>query len=101
MDPSDIIVMLYLTYPERKFSDINKILNIYKEKKINSLLCCVEPKSHPYLCLFKQDNNHGKQVIEHDMYRRQDYPECFEISHFMVAITDRRCDDGPLRYYDH
>ena len=93
MNPSDTIVMLYLTSPGRKFSDIKKILNLYREKKINTLTCCIETKSHPYLCLFKQGDNHGKQVIEHDMYRRQDYPECFEVSHFVcifqVGIIDK------------
>ena len=93
MNPSDTIVMLYLTSPGRKFLDIKKILNLYKEKKLNTLTCCIEPKSHPYLCLFKQDNNHGQQVISHDLYRRQDYPECFEVSHFVcifqVEIIDK------------
>lgn len=93
LNPSDTIVMLYLTSPGRKFLDIKKILNLYKEKKLNTLTCCVEPKSHPYLCLFKQDNNHGQQVISHDLYRRQDYPECFEVSHFVcifqVEIIDK------------
>ena len=34
----------------------------------------------------KQDNNRGKQIIEHDLHRRQDYPECFELSHFVCIF---------------
>ena len=29
---------------------------------------------------------HGEQIIQHDLYRRQDYPECFEISHFICML---------------
>ena len=86
MKSNDTIVMLYLTSPDRKFSDIKKILGYYYERKIKTLTCCVEPKTHPYLVLFKKENQKGKQVIKHDLYRRQDYPECFEIRHFVCIF---------------
>ena len=83
---NDTIVMLYLTSPDRKFSDIKKILGYYYERKIKTLTCCVEPKTHPYLVLFKKENQKGEQVVKHDLYRRQDYPECFEIRHFVCIF---------------
>ena len=86
MKSNDTIVMLYLTSPDRKFSDIEKILGYYYERKIKTLTCCVEPKTHPYLVLFKKENQKGEQVIKHDLYRRQDYPECFEIRHFVCIF---------------
>ena len=86
MKSNDIIVMLYLTSPDRKFSDIKKILGYYYERKIKTLTCCVEPKTHPYLVLFKKENQKGEQVVKHDLYRRQDYPECFEIRHFVCIF---------------
>ena len=86
MKSNDTIVMLYLTSPDRKFSDIEKILGYYYEKKIKTLTCCVEPKTHPYLVLFKKENQKGEQVVKHDLYRRQDYPECFEIRHFVCIF---------------
>jgi len=86
MKPNDTIVMLYLTSPDRKFSNIKKILDYYYERKIKTLTCCVEPKTHPYLVLFKKENQKGEQVIKHDLYRRQDYPECFEIRHFVCIF---------------
>ena len=55
MKSNDTIVMLYLTSPDRKFSDIEKILGYYYERKIKTLTCCVEPKTHPYLVLFKKE----------------------------------------------
>ena len=78
--------MLYLTYPERTWTDIEAALNFFIDNKAKSLLCRVEPKSHPYLCMFSEDGNKGKQIVEHNLYRRQDYPECFELSHFICIF---------------
>ena len=86
MKQNDIIIMLYLTSPKRKITDIKKILKFYQKKKIKSLTCCVEVKSNPYLCFFKLKDDKGKQIIKHDLYRRQDYPECFEMRHFVVIF---------------
>tara|TARA_Y100000592_G_scaffold56027_3_gene88118 strand:+ start:2978 stop:3610 length:633 start_codon:yes stop_codon:yes gene_type:complete len=86
MDQDDIVIMLYLTYPERTWKNIEDALKYFKTKKINSLLCSKKTLSHPYLCMFSQEGNKGTQVIKHDLYRRQDYPECFEISHFICAF---------------
>ena len=80
------IVMLYLTSPNRKYEDIQKIIEFYSENKFRTLTCCVKPKTHPYLCLFKKEDGKGKQIISHDLYRRQDYPECFEVSHFVCIF---------------
>ena len=86
MKSDDTIVMLYLTSPGRKFSDIKKILDYYFDREIKTLTCCVEPKTHPYLVLYKKEDQKGEQVVEHDLYRRQDYPECFEIRHFVCIF---------------
>ena len=86
MNSNDTIVMLYLTSPDRKFSDIKKILGYYDERKIRTLTCCVEPKTHPYLCLYKKEGEKGEQIVKHDLYRRQDYPECFEVRHFICIF---------------
>ena len=86
MNSNDTIVMLYLTSPGRKFSDVKKILDYYDERKIKTLTCCVEPKTHPYLCLYKKEGGKGEQIVKHDLYRRQDYPECFEVRHFVCIF---------------
>ena len=86
MKSNDTIVMLYLTSPDRKFSNIKKILDYYFDREIKTLTCCVEPKTHPYLVLYKKEDQKGEQVVEHDLYRRQDYPECFEIRHFVCIF---------------
>ena len=80
------IVMLYLTSPNRKYEDIQKMIEFNSENKFRTLTCCVKPKTHPYLFLFKKEDGKGKQIISHDLYRRQDYPECFEVSHFVCIF---------------
>ena len=82
----DSIVMLYLTYPQRTWRNIEKALEYYKKNKISSLLCSKKISTHPYLCMLKESGNKGSQIVEHNLYRRQDYPECFEISHFICIF---------------
>ena len=86
MKQDDTIVMLYLTYPERTWRNIEDCLEYFKTKKIASLLCSKKVASHPYLCMLSEDGNKGTQIVGHDLYRRQDYPECFEISHFVCIF---------------
>ena len=81
----DDIVMLYLTYPQRTYEDIENIYNFYKSRKGNTLLCKQEATTHPYMCYYDLPDNKGMRVINHDLYRRQDYPSCFFVSYF-VAI---------------
>ena len=82
----EIVMMLYLTYPERTWTDIEAALNFFLDNDAKSLLCRVKPKSHPYLCMFSEEDNKGRQIVEHNLYRRQDYPECFELSHFICIF---------------
>lgn len=84
---NETIVMLYLTYPERTFLDIQEALIFYDKNSSKSLLCKQELKVHPYLCLLEGENNKGKQLIRHNLYRRQDYPKCFELSHYISIFN--------------
>lgn len=83
--PNDDFVNLYLTYPERTYEEIRDALKFYREHDAASLLCKKEIKSHPYLCM-EEDGHKGKQIVSHNLYRRQDYPSCFELSHY-ISIT--------------
>jgi CMP-N,N'-diacetyllegionaminic acid synthase len=81
----DIITVLYLTYPERKWSDIEKAYSFFQAFKLKSLLCKVDigKNNHPFLWLLEKDNGTGEQLVEHDLYRRQDYPKMFRICHYI------------------
>ena len=84
---SEDITMLYLTYPERTWIDIKKAINIFKDNNAKSLLCKKKIELSPYLILKSEPDNRGSQLFKHDLYRRQDYPECFEISHFISIFN--------------
>ena len=75
----DVICMLYLTYPGRTWDDIQKAIDYFYIEQAESLLCRKEVITHPFMCIY----NDGSQVIEHNLYRRQDYPETFEICHYI------------------
>ena len=45
------IIMLYLTYPERTWKDIEQALEFYSKTKARSLLCCSDVKVNPFLSL--------------------------------------------------
>lgn len=81
----DDVVVLYLTYPERQWQDIERIYQFYQQQGATSLACSTSVKDHPYLCLYAEDNHQGRMMIDHPYYRRQDYPKCFKVSLF-VAI---------------
>jgi N-acylneuraminate cytidylyltransferase len=84
----DTVVMLYLTYPERTWVDIENAINFYTKKEAKSLLCKKEiTTTHPYLYMLEVGEFGGKQLTPHNLYRRQDYPKVFEISHF-ISIFD-------------
>ena len=57
------------------------------ENEASSLLCRKNPKTHPYLCVQAEKGGiRGALIVDHDLHRRQDYPECFEICHYICAF---------------
>ena len=80
------IIMLYTTYPERTFEDIVTAIDFFKKNNSSSLLCKKQVKTSPFLMMY-EEGIRGKQIIQHDLYRRQDYPKCFEISHFICIFS--------------
>lgn len=87
----DMVIMLYVTYPDRSWQDIEKAFNFFKKANAKSMLCRKELEVSPYLMMYS-DGIKGRQVIPHDLYRRQDYPECFEISHYICIFKRNEID---------
>jgi CMP-N-acetylneuraminic acid synthetase len=81
--PSDFIVLLYLTYPDRRWNDIQRAISFREKYDASSLLCKKEIEHTPYLFFFEEENNTGTKVIKHDLCRRQDYRKCFAMSHYV------------------
>ena len=80
------ICMLYLTYPQRTWKEIEEAQEFYRKHNASSLLCREEVEVHPYLCLY-EDGLKGKQIVDHNLCRRQDYPKCFKICHKIAILN--------------
>ena len=76
------ILTLYPTYPERTKQEIEGFFNFYKNNSLSSALCKKSVATHPYMCL-KENGIFHETLIDHELYRRQDYPACFELSHYL------------------
>lgn len=87
LDPTDEIVMLYLTYPTRTFDDVGWAYQFYKNNNADSLLCREPVLTHPYLAMYESGDNKGSQIVTHNLYQRQQYPKCFELSHFIAIMS--------------
>jgi len=83
---SGTVVLLYLTYPTRTWSDVQSAINFFNENNGFSLLCSEPIETHPYMCFSKLSKYKGKPIISHNLYRRQDYPECFRLSHYICIF---------------
>ena len=81
--PKEIIVMLYLTYPQRTWMDVQDGIKFLIQRKAKSLLCQKKVNAPIHLYMFPKGSNEGIQVFNHDIYRRQSCPTVFEISHFV------------------
>ena len=86
----DIFVM-YLTYPYRKKEHVFEAVEKYYEEKAKSLLCLEDTQTHPYLTVHRIGGT-WVQTVKHNLYRRQDYPDCKEISHYMCIVNSEYVD---------
>jgi CMP-N-acetylneuraminic acid synthetase len=71
-----------LTYPQRKFENILKAIDYFFEEDFKAMLCKKEVKTHPWLCIHED----GEKVVDHCLWRRQDYPVVYELSHFIAIL---------------
>ena len=100
--PDEIVLVLYLTYPERTWAIIADALAAFARSDADSLLCAIDAKTHPYLCVYPD----GKQVVQHDLCRRQEYPEVLELSHLVCCVRagrigqlNRNCYNDNTMYF--
>lgn len=98
---NDLILTLYLTYPERSWIDVREALHFFTEQNAKSLLCKKKWNgTHPALCMWTKENAKGEQLFTHNLYRRQDYPEVFEITHYISIIRVDELDNLNLNLYN-
>tara|TARA_Y100000310_G_C20433433_1_gene692581 strand:- start:69 stop:710 length:642 start_codon:yes stop_codon:yes gene_type:complete len=85
---SDKVVVLYPTFPQRTYDDIMSSILFLEKNNLKSCTGKHKLKHHPYLSLEKTSGIFAKRAIDHTLYRRQDYPECFGLCHIVyVAIA--------------
>lgn len=89
---SDVIVLLYLTYPSRAWSDIQRAISFFLSNHAKSLLCRKPVKDSPYLMMFEENDSTGTKIIDHDLCRRQDYRSTFVMSHFVGVFQVRELE---------
>ena len=87
IDSDATVIILYLTYPERKWSDIVDIYEFFNSRPEKSLICCEEVERHPYLCFYEKEDYKAELVVNHDLYRRQDYPKCVIMSMYVACYN--------------
>lgn len=95
MEPSDEIVLLPLTYPQRTYENIQEVIDFYDQHGCDSVVTRKDVKEHPYLSFYAIGDHKGKLVVDHTLYRRQDYPTCFQMQHVVVV-----CKVGILEKLD-
>jgi len=98
------IMVLYPTYPLRKSDLINDALSVFDNIDDNcSLIGMHSPYTHPYLCYKIGSNDKLSQVLNFDInrfYRRQDYPECYEISHVISILPKSSIETLNFQLYN-
>jgi len=71
----DAVMLFNPTSPIRKINEVNKIIDSFKRKKINSIVSVTKMKEHPYECI---KSNKVKweylQSSKKKITRRQNYP---------------------------
>lgn len=102
---NDDVCMLYLTYPKRKKKHIEIITAYYKKIKAKSLLCLTPCLTHPYLAMENKIEK-WRLFIQHDLYRRQDYPEAMKLSHYVaifhsseISKLNKQLFNNDTKYY--
>ena len=87
----DTILLLQPTSPFRNIKEINKAINIFKKKKINSLISVTDMEEHPYKCLKLKKNNwsflekKNKNIFRRQQYKNNKFDYCFIDGTFYLA----------------
>lgn len=93
---ADAVIVLYPTYPLRTSTDLDSILDAYEKLESGkSLIGLLDPKTHPYLVYKRNKSGKIKQWSKFDSfkyYRRQDYPDVYELSHWACVVPVKRID---------
>ena len=86
----DAVIVLYPTYPLRDAADLGEILRVFwSHGGDRPLLGAKRSRTHPFLFYTIDAESHPRPFLEIDpnrYYRRQDYPACYELTHFACVV---------------
>jgi len=80
-------VLLQVTSPLRQHIDINNAINIYINKKLNSLVSVNESFNHPYNTLIAYEDNIYKPISSVKYTRRQDYAKSATLNGAIYIVS--------------
>jgi CMP-N-acetylneuraminic acid synthetase len=90
---NETIAVLYLTYPERTWEHVIDAIKFFHKNSATSMLCKKQIDWTPFLVLKEEVDHKGSQLFYHDLYRRQDYPKGFEISHYISLFNSNEINN--------
>ena len=86
----DYLLLLQPTSPLRDLKEVKKIINLAKNKKINSIITATEMKEHPYECIIinKKKWKYLSRSNTKEKYLRQHYEKDFYYIDGSVYLTN-------------
>jgi CMP-N-acetylneuraminic acid synthetase len=78
------IFMMYLTSPERHIDHYKEAIAKYTVLDLKSIMSCYRPDDSPYLAYYADTQ---EKVIEHNLYRYQDYRTICNITHYICLFN--------------
>lgn len=95
--PMDAVLVLYPTYPFRTAKQLSDLIAFYlAQDDCDSVVGLKQPDTHPYLCANRDEAGGVSTFVPYDInryYRRQDYPECYELTAWALIASADKIDD--------
>ncbi|MCP3952433.1 MAG: acylneuraminate cytidylyltransferase family protein [Desulfobacterales bacterium] len=89
-EPCDAVIVLYPAYPLRTADHLSAILEAFINAGGDKPLIGIKPPAaHPYLCYTRQPDGTLDSLLGVDTdryFRRQQYPEYFELTHWACVV---------------
>lgn len=85
----DAIVVLPVTAPLRSVDDINKCIDLFESKDVDSVITVSEARRNPYFNMTVNNNDYSTLVIpaESQITRRQDAPKVFDMTTVAYVVN--------------
>lgn len=82
----EVFCLLYLTSPSRRVSILEDAIEKFYTSNAQSMMSFYPSEESPYLAYYKDMT----KVIDHDLYRYQDYKKTFQLTHH-ICLFRKNC----------